>query len=145
MRDKLMMVARNIEKVVSRKKMIDGSHVHVLIELRDEGVLGELDRGIGNGRRENETINRKKFTIIENGLRLAVREGFVLFDGDFSSYVTLGAPHKAPKTVREPLSQQPWNLKLDDPDFDRLPALNGAVLSRLRSWGWGQLDELVAN
>ena len=147
MRDKEAVVARNIGAIIARKKMIAGSRVDVLIELRDEGVLGAFDLGVGTVRRDRPDVNLQKFMLINTCLTRAVNEGIVLLDDDGFS-ITLGAPHRRPAKQHrftEPLSLEPWVPSMNEQDIeDQLPPLSTSMLMRLRTWGWGELDERVS-
>lgn len=132
MRDKEAVVARNISAVMARKKMIAGTLTNVLIELRDEGVLGTLDLGVGTTRRDKPNVNLQKFTLIHTSLKRAVSEGDVLMEND-GFWMTLGAPHVKPIV----------HVQAEPTVEARMPHLSAAILTRLRMWGWGELDEMA--
>lgn len=147
MRDKEAVVVRNISTIIARKKMIAGTRVDVLIELRDDGALGALDLGVGSARRDRPDVNLQKFALINSCLMRAVNEGAILLDDD-GFWITLGAPHTRPaeqNRILEPLSLEPWTLPMDEHDIEmQLPQLSTSMLTRLRTWGWGDLEELVS-
>lgn len=127
MRDGLETIARTIEQIVNTKKTLYGTRTELLIELRDEGALGELDRGVRRERRNTPRANLEKFKLLEKALQRAVQAGNVLAMTDEDGVMLLGAPHTKPDvivTVEAPVVTAP----------ERLP-YTGAQFARLRAWG----------
>lgn len=127
MRDGLETIARTIKQIVKTKKTLYGTRAELLIELRDEGALGGLDRGVGRERRNTPRANLQKFMLLEKALERAVQAGDVLATTDEDGVMLLGAPHIKQDVVvapEAPVAATP----------ERLP-YTGAQFARLRAWG----------
>jgi hypothetical protein len=127
MRDGLETIARTIKQIVNTKKTLHGTRADLLIELRDEGALGGLDRGIRRERRSTPRANLQKFKLLEKALERAIQAGYVLATTDEDGVMLLGALHIKPDvsaTPETPVATMP----------ERLP-YTGAQFARLRSWG----------
>lgn len=127
MRDILNTVAREIGRIVDAKKTLVGTRTEILMELRRSGALGELDRGVKNERRCNAELNMKRFALLDEGLKRAIRDKTVLFTECGDGRISLGAPHHAPVVERRSTAAA-----------STTPAtymLRSAHLRKLRAWG----------
>lgn len=127
MRDGLETITRAITRIVSSKKMLHGSRTDLLIELRDEGALGEFDRGVRRERRNTPRANLQKFQLLEEALECAIQAGEILATRDEDGIMLLGAPHVKPSITAVPTSHA---VTLPE----RLP-FTAAQLAKLRAWG----------